>query len=564
MRFALPLLLLLPLAAAEFATVPASEKSVKDAATGFLIPVRTGTFLFGRTEVTQADYVRLMGRNPSHYPGPARPVENVSWFDAAAYANRLSASEKLTPCYELPRGLRLPGCNGYRLPTATEWAFAFDAADPAGFRGGNYQDSAGLLASEQEGTRQVARGRPNVYGIFDMGGNVWEWCEDWYSPEPPLDAIRDPQGPPTGLARVIRGGSFLTGGTQWNKGLVSSLAPDRKSRFTGFRLARTVTPATPPAPPDESWLARFQQRPAGLTPVPLLREPAAIRKSWLDVLGIPKLSKVPPVPRTVRSFSDPTWNGQLLDLPIEPAFPTRLLVAEPVRKPVGRLPVILVPYYDVDTPAGVDLGGRRFTAGGTRAFARLAAQRGMLAVAIKWYGEADGEGYDEAVFHHAARHPSVTPMGKWVFDLQRVVDYLVTRPDVDPARIGIIGHSLGGKMALYGAAFDPRIRVIVSSEPGIGLQFSNYQDFWYLGSAIKRLPPAADQHELLALIAPRPFLLIAGESADGDKSWPFLAAAQPLYPNPAFLGMFNHRTGHSPTEESVQVAMDWLERFFAR
>ena len=223
--------------------------------------------------------------------------------------------------------------------------------------------------------------------------------------------------------------------------------------------------------------------------------------------------------------------------------------------------MIIVPFYDVDTPAGADLGGRRYTPGGTRAFARLANQRGFLAVSIKWYGEADAEGYDEAVYQMAKRHPGVTPMGKWTWDLQRVVDYLLTRPDVDAAKIGIIGHSLGGKMALYGAAFEPRIKAIVASEPGISLKFSNYQDFWYLGKAIERLPPDADQHELIAQMSPRPFLLIAGDSADGDKSWPFLAAAQQKYVNKTHLGMINHRSGHSPTEASVQLAMEWLERF---
>lgn len=564
MRLCLALLLALPLVGADFVTIPAAQQRVQDPATGFHFPVQTGEFTLSRTEVTQAGYERLMGANPSRYRGPDRPVENVSWFDAIAYANRLSRSEKLSPCYRLPGGERQAACTGYRLPTSAEWAAAFGTADPAGFRSGSYQDPAPLLAREREGTKAVGSGRPNAYGVFNMGGNVWEWCEDWYSPEPALDAIRDPQGPPGGLERVIRGGSFLTGGSQWNKGLLSSRPPESKSRFTGFRLARTVAPALKPALPDAAWLAQFQKRPEAMAPIALNRSPEEIRRSWMRVLGAPDLPARPPSVRAIRALTDPTWNGQLLDLNIDPGFPTRLLVAEPVRKPAGRLPVIIVPYYDVDTPAGADIGGRRFTRGGTRAFARLAAQRGMLAVAVKWYGEADGEGYDEAVFHHAARHPDVTPMGKWVFDLQRVVDYLLTRPDVDPSRIGIIGHSLGGKMALYGSAFEPRIRVIVSSEPGIGLKFSNYQDFWYLGPAIGRLPAGADHHELLALIAPRAFLLIAGESADGDKSWPFLAAAQKLYPQPEFLGLFNHRTGHSPTEESVQLAMEWLERFLRK
>jgi hypothetical protein len=561
MRPAIFLLLLAPLAAADMATIAAARHTVADASTGFSVPVQTGAFLLDRTEVTQQEYRALTGRTPSHYPGPLRPVENVSWQDAIAFANLRSARDRLAPCYDLNTGRRAPGCTGYRLPTSAEWAAAYQAPSASPFRPGGYQDAALLTDREHEGTRAASSLPADSRGIRGMAGNVWEWCEDWYSPAPPLDSTRDPQGPPAGIARVIRGGSFLTGGTQWNKALLSSFPPASRSRFTGFRLARTLAPAPRPAPPDAAWLARFQQRPPEAKALPLARNRQEIERLWRSVLGIPNLPAVAPRASLVSMLEDATWNGELLDLAIEPAFPTRILTAAPVRKPAGRLPIVIVPYYDVDTPAGADLGGRRFTPGGPRAFARLAAQRGFLAVAVKWYAEADAEGYDEAVFHMSRRHPGVTPMGKWVFDLQRLVDYLLTRPDVDPARIGIIGHSLGGKMALYGAAFEPRIKAIVSSEPGVALAFSNYGDFWYLGRAIEKLPRDAGQHDLLALTAPRPFLLIGGESADGDKSWPTLLAAQTHYPSPAHIGMCNHRSGHSPNEECVLLAMEWLERF---
>ncbi|MFN0105487.1 MAG: SUMF1/EgtB/PvdO family nonheme iron enzyme [Bryobacteraceae bacterium] len=559
MRLPSVLLLLTSLSAAEFIQIPAGEQTVKDAATGFQVKVQTGAFLLGRTEVTQRQYAQVMGVSPSHYKGASRPVENITWREAIDYANRRSELERLTPCYDLTTGQRRFQCTGYRLPTSVEWAYAFEKPAGAEFRNSGYEDTAALITTEKQGTKDVAQGSPNKHGIHDMTGNVWEWCEDWYSPDPALDAIRDPQGPPTGVAKVIRGGSFLTGGSQWNKGLLSSLDPRFRSQFTGFRLARTISAANGLAPPDGQWLAQFQHATPNRLTLP--RQPNEIRRIWTTVLGTPKLPATTPTAHAIRSFGDATWNADLFDLAIEPNYATRILIAAPVRKPAGRLPVILVPYYDVDTPAGADLGGRRYTAGGTRAFARLAAQRGFLAVAIKWYGEADAEGYDEAVYQLAKRHPGVTPMGKWIWDLQRVMDYLLTRPDVDPARIGIIGHSLGGKMALYGAAFEPRIKAIVSSEPGISLKFSNYQDFWYLGKAIEQLLKDADHHELLALISPRPFLLIAGESADGDKSWPFIAAAQQVYERKDRIGMINHRTGHSPTEESVQLAMEWLERF---
>jgi hypothetical protein len=531
---------MLPLLIAALLPVPAGEQTVRDAATGFQVKIRTGAFLLDSTELTQQQYSLVMGTNPSHYKGANRPVENVSWHDAITYANRRSELEGLPPCYNLATGDRRANCTGYRLPTSAEWQQAFDPAAPADFRNSGYLDAQSLLAREMQGTREVALGQPNKFGLHDMAGNVWEWCEDWYSPDPPLDALRDPQGPLNGIAKVIRGGSFLTGGTQWNRGLINSFEPTKRSRFTGFRLARTLSPAPRPEPPAAEWLAQFRTHPL---PAPI---PPLSNFDWGHLLGAPDLPKTVPL-------ATPAGLPGLFDLAIDPALPTRILLTYPARKPAGRLPVILVPYYDVDTPAGADLGGRRFTPGGTRAFARIASQHGYLAVSIKWFGEADGEGYDEAVYNAAIRHPKVTPMGKWIWDVQRVIDYLETLPDVDKTRIGIIGHSLGGKMALYAAAFDKRIKAAVSSEPGISLKFSNYHDFWYLGRQIERIPKQADHHDLIGQISPRPFLLIAGESADGDKSWPFLAA----FPN---TGMINHRSGHAPTEQSVHLAFEWLNR----
>ncbi len=516
-----------------------------------LSTARVGAFLMGRTEVTHAEYRRVLGLPPAHAERDQHPVDNVSWQDAVRYANRRSTLEGLRACYDLTLN-RIPGCNGYRLPTSAEWTLAATPAEArtANLRTGGHDDVAVL---QSLATRPVAAGQPNAHGLHDLHGNVWEWCEDWHTPEPLLDAIRDPQGPATGIERVLKGGSYLTSRTQWNKGFVSSMAPDRRSPYTGFRLVRSVSPAAKLPPPDAQWLAQFQPPPypSAIPPVDPARLPA-IRREWTALLGLPPHPPRTPIIRLLRQYREPTWNGQLLDL-----GDTRILIMEPVRKPAGRLPVVIVPYYDVDSPAGENLGGHR-SGGGVRAFAKLAVQRGYLAVAMRWYGEGIGESYDEAVLNLARQHPGITGMAKVIEDTRRLLDYLGTRPDVDRQRIGIIGHSLGGKMALYAAAFEPRLAAVVSSEPGIGLNLSNYEAFWYWG---KQRPKDRDQHELLALIAPRPFLLIAGESSDGDKSWPFLKAAQPSYANPQHLGMFNHRQGHTPTAQSVVHAMDWLERF---
>ncbi|MCX6624096.1 MAG: acetylxylan esterase, partial [Acidobacteria bacterium] len=162
------------------------------------------------------------------------------------------------------------------------------------------------------------------------------------------------------------------------------------------------------------------------------------------------------------------------------------------------------------------------------------------------------------------RHPGSTGLGKWVADAKRIVDFVETLPDADPARIGIIGHSLGGKMALYAAAFEPRIGAAVSSELGIGFEFSNYEDYWYLGERVKSAPAGTDQHELIGLMAPRPFLLIGGDTYDGDKSWHYINAARAVYKaygKPEHTGMFNHHKGHTPTEEAVRAAFDWLDHW---
>jgi pimeloyl-ACP methyl ester carboxylesterase len=185
-------------------------------------------------------------------------------------------------------------------------------------------------------------------------------------------------------------------------------------------------------------------------------------------------------------------------------------------------------------------------------------------VAIRWFAESYGESYAEAVANLKLRHPNCTGLGKWVWDAHRLLDYLYTLPEIDRENIGIIGHSLGGKMSLYAAAFDPRITAVVASELGIGLSFSNYDDYWYFGDFINKIDKRTDQHDLIGLVAPRPFLLIGGDTFDTAQSWYYINAARQvyqLYGKPLNIGYFNHHTGHSPTPEAVWRSMEWLAHF---
>ena len=121
---------------------------------------------------------------------------------------------------------------------------------------------------------------------------------------------------------------------------------------------------------------------------------------------------------------------------------------------------------------------------------------------------------------------------------------------------------------LYAAAMDERITAVVASEPAIGLgfahNFANYDDYWYFGDFINNRDKSTDQHELLAMIAPRPFLLIGGDEADTDKSWYYINAAREVYSlfgKPENIGYFNHHRGHAPTAESNRLSIEWLKHF---
>jgi len=160
--------------------------------------------------------------------------------------------------------------------------------------------------------------------------------------------------------------------------------------------------------------------------------------------------------------------------------------------------------------------------------------------------------------------PGWTGMGKMTFDASRCIDFLETLAYVDAARIGCIGHSLGAKEVLYALAFEPRYQVGVFSEGGIGLRMSNWTDPWYLTERMKKHIPAMEHHQLLALIAPRPILIVGGDSADGDDSWTFIHAALPVFrllDAEGRIGLINHRAKHTFPREARQTAYRWLDHW---
>jgi pimeloyl-ACP methyl ester carboxylesterase len=142
------------------------------------------------------------------------------------------------------------------------------------------------------------------------------------------------------------------------------------------------------------------------------------------------------------------------------------------------------------------------------------------------------------------------------------VDFVQSLPYVDRKRIGVLGHSLGGKQALYAAAFDERIKAAVSSEGGVGLKFSNWDATWYLGPKIREPEFKLENHQVLALVAPRAFLLLGGESADGERSEKFIRSARSVYEllgTSEELRWFNHHEGHRYSPAARAVAEEFLD-----
>jgi hypothetical protein len=181
-------------------------------------------------------------------------------------------------------------------------------------------------------------------------------------------------------------------------------------------------------------------------------------------------------------------------------------------------------------------------------YALHVVRRGYVCIAPRNYlWEVPGESYQQAADRVRRDGRWKTGMARMIWDAIRATDVLAERPEIDPKRLGTIGHSLGGKEALYHAAFDDRIVAAISCEGGVGLPMGNWDAAWYLGDQIKSPDFHHDNQELMSLIAPRAILIIGGESADGAKSWPYVEACLPvwrLYDAEDRVGLLRHNDKH--------------------
>jgi formylglycine-generating enzyme required for sulfatase activity len=199
----------------------------------------TSGFFLQSTELTQEQWLALRPSNPSGFPNPSNPVEMVNWEDAKAFCADLTAKSRAA-------GL-IPADWRFDLPTEAQWEYACRAGTTSALNDGSNLVSktgsdpsldplAWYEANSDQAAHPVAQKRPNAWGIYDMHGNLWEWCRDWF--EFKLQGGNDPEGPADGAARVIRGGSWYIGSPSFCRSAYrSSYGIERRISHLGFRLA---------------------------------------------------------------------------------------------------------------------------------------------------------------------------------------------------------------------------------------------------------------------------------------------------------------------------------------
>lgn len=213
---------------------PSSEEGRYDNETRHQVTI-SKPYYMQTTEVTQGQWMKVMGYNPSQdvHCGDRCPVENVSWNDIQAFIDRLNHMEST---------------DKYRLPTEAEWEYAVRAGTTTPYYWGSVSDCSKAnygtgYSSDCNGINpgqkvKAASYPPNAWGLYDMLGNVWEWCQDRYGSYS-SDAAIDPTGSSSGANRVYRGGSWINGALSCRAAFRGEGSPDHKGYALGFRLAKS-------------------------------------------------------------------------------------------------------------------------------------------------------------------------------------------------------------------------------------------------------------------------------------------------------------------------------------
>lgn len=257
----------------------------------------------------------------------------------------------------------------------------------------------------------------------------------------------------------------------------------------------------------------------------------------------------------------------------------RLMVAFP-RSAKGKVPAVVVPFYYPEAMLGFNprTGGldceqepsTNLSYYGEISYMSDLARRGYATISAEaYYRTYDRDGEPEKAvdkWRHCGRklqkdYPRWTGVGKLLFDTRLLVDFIAADPRVASDRIGIIGHSLGGKMAFYAGCVDPRIKAIVASDFGIGWDQTNWNDIWYWGSKLNEVRARGMNHAgLLSLSGGKPFCLIAGKY-DNEESGVIMRKAKGYEGHPERLLLINHARGHRPPRDATEAGYRFLDKY---
>lgn len=359
-------------------------------------------------------------------------------------------------------------------------------------------------------------------------------------------------------------GTALAAGAAMASPLFSRAAEEKAPRGPKWLADLPLEPATPlENPPKLSpLLVDAAGRPI-TTPAGWEARRKEVDAQWREFLGPPPAERKS-APKLTVLYGD-SRDGvirQRVQYDIEPGITTEAYLLKPL-KISDKAPGVVVLHSTVDhsilQPAGLGKDAEK-------AFGLKLAKKGMVAFCPRnflWPRNHGLAAKDEAA-KFLARRPRSLGMAKMLYDSQVATDILASLPEVDADRLGCVGHSLGAKEVLYLMAFDERVKAGIFSEGGVGFPHTNWQDAWYLGPKIKEPGFPREHHELLALAAPRPLLVIGGDSADGEQTWPWITAARPVYEllgHPRQLAFYNHKKGHAVPPEAEEKIDSWLDAF---
>ena len=291
---------------------------------------------------------------------------------------------------------------------------------------------------------------------------------------------------------------------------------------------------------------------------------------WMNYLEVPQEYSYESSVTHVKQYSFEDFDAELLVQSNGPGTTQRVLKVFP-KNYDGKLPAVVVPYYYPEGMIAMELESQEpilknvevamMVHLAKRGFACISADAYHLTYLQSDKDRSDFTRWKDAGGAISKDWPQWCGMGKLVADTRLLVDLLEDDPRIDSKRIGIAGHSLGGKMAFCTGCIDPRIKAILASDFGFLWEQTNWEKSWYWGDKLETLKQNGISNiDLLSYSKGKPFFLIAGQ-ADTDASFEAMKQAKGYKRHPERLGFLNHATGHRPTQDALEKGYEFLEKY---